>query len=162
MDKSSGSPSSQFGESVSIITAKLGDKENAMPATWVIPVSFSPKLVAVNIAPERFTHDMIKESKKFGVCLLAEDQVDLSRKLGSCSGLDTDKLTNLGKFYGDLGVPLLEDCVACMECSVTDEVKEGDHTVFTGEVVNLYTTDKKPLLLFRGEYLKTGDSLGSY
>lgn len=162
MDKSTGSFSGNFAESVALITAKLGDKENAMPATWCIPVSFSPPLVAVNIAPERFTHDMIKESKKFGVCLLAEDQVELSRKLGSISGRSKDKLKDLDIFYGELGVPLIEGCVACLECSVTDEVREGDHTVFTGEVKNSYTTNNKPLLLFRGEYLKTGDSLGSY
>ena len=162
MDKSGGSPSSQFGECVALITAKLGDKENAMPATWTIPVSFSPRLVAINIAPERFTHDMIKESKKFAINLLADDQMSLSKKLGSSSGKDTDKLTNVSKFYGDLDVPLIEGCVACMECKVVDEVKEGDHTVFTGEVINLYTTDKKPLLLFRGNYHKLGDSLGPY
>jgi flavin reductase (DIM6/NTAB) family NADH-FMN oxidoreductase RutF len=162
MEKSKGSFSGNFAESVALITAKLGDKENAMPATWCIPVSFSPPLVAVNIAPERFTHDMIKESKKFGVCLFAEDQVELSRKLGSISGRTKDKFTDLDIFYGDLGVPLLEGCTACLECNVTDSVIEGDHTVFTGEVKNIYTTDKKSLLLFRGEYLKTGDSLGSY
>jgi flavin reductase (DIM6/NTAB) family NADH-FMN oxidoreductase RutF len=162
MEKSTGSFSGNFAESVAMITAKLGDKENAMPATWCIPVSFKPPLVAVNISPERFTHDMVKESKKFGVCLLAEDQVELSRKLGSESGRNKDKLKGLDIFYGDLEVPLIEGCTACMECSVNDEVKEGDHTVFTGEVKNLYTTNKKPLLLFRGEYLKTDESLGPY
>jgi len=162
MKKSSGSPSSQFAECVALITAKLGDKENAMPVTWAIPVSFSPRLVAVNISPERFTHDLIRESRMFGICLLADDQVDVSRYAGSCSGRDTQKFEKIPSFNGDAGLPLVEGAVACMECRVVDAVTEGDHTVFTGEVINLYTTEKGPLLLFRGAYRKMGVSLGSY
>jgi flavin reductase (DIM6/NTAB) family NADH-FMN oxidoreductase RutF len=162
MKKTIGPPSSWFAECVALISAKNGDKENAMPATWAIPVSFNPQLVAVNIAPARFTHDMIRDSGRFGVNLLAEDQVELSRKLGSCSGRDTDKLDGIDIFYGELDVPLIEGCVAAMECEVVDTVTEGDHTVFTGQVKDLYTTNKKPLLLFRGEYFAQGKSLGSY
>ncbi len=162
MNKSNASPSSQFAECVALITAKLGDKENAMPATWAIPVSFSPKLVAVNIAPERFTHDMIKESGKFGVCLLADGQMDLSKYAGSCSGRDTEKFDRIPSFRGETGLPLVQGAVACMECRVVDAVTEGDHTVFTGEVINLYAAEKKPLLLFRGEYHRLGGSLGRY
>jgi flavin reductase (DIM6/NTAB) family NADH-FMN oxidoreductase RutF len=162
MKKSNAQFSSLFAESVTVITAKLGDRENAMPATWCIPVSFNPPMLAVSISPERFTHDMVKESKKFGVCLLSEQQAELSRKLGSASGRDTNKLKGLDIFYGDMGVPLIEGCVACMECSVSDEAREGDHTVFTGEVKSLYTSDKKPLLLFKGGYMKSVQSLGGY
>ncbi len=163
MEKSKGSPSSQFAECVAMITAKHGEKENAMPASWAVPVSFSPKLVAVNISPERFTHDMVKESGRFGVCLLAEDQAELSKYAGSCSGRDTDKFENIPSFRGDAGLPLVEGAAACMECRVADAVKEGDHTVFTGQVLNLYTDEsKKPLLLFRGEYRKLGEFLGEH
>lgn len=162
MERSDERPSSQFGVCVAMITAKLGDKENAMPATWTIPVSFSPKLVAINIGLQRYTHEMIRDSKKFAINLLAEDQVGLARYAGSHSGSDTDKFKEIPKFYGELDIPLVEGCVASLECKVVDQVKEGDHTVFTGEVANLYTTDKKPLLMFRGEYFKLGESLGSY
>jgi len=106
---------------------------------------------------------MIKESGMFGVCLLAGDQVELSRYAGSCSGRDAQKFERIPHFRGDAGLPLVEGAVACMECRVVDSVTEGDHTVFTGEMINLYADNtKKPLLLFRGEYYKLGKSLGTY
>jgi flavin reductase (DIM6/NTAB) family NADH-FMN oxidoreductase RutF len=145
-----------------MVTSKLGDRENAMPASWNIPVSFDPDLIAVNISPDRFSHDMIKESGKFGLNLLAADQVGLSRYAGSCSGRDTDKFKEIPHFYGELGMPLVKDCTASLECEVVDEVKEGDHTVFTGKVIKSYTAGKDPLLLFRGEYFRLGESLGGY
>lgn len=145
-----------------MITSKLGDRENAMPATWNIPVSFDPDLVAIYISPDRFSHDMIKESGKFGLNLLAADQVGLSRYAGSCSGKDTNKFIEIPHFYGESGLPLVKDSVASFECEVVDEIKEGDHTVFTGKVTKSYTTKKDPLILFRGDYYKLGESLGSY
>ncbi len=163
MEKSKGSAWGNFGDCVAMVTARLGDKENAMPATWVIPVSFSPQFVAVNIAPPRYTHDMIKKSKKFAVSILADDQMELSRYAGSCSGKTTDKFKKIKKFYGESGVPLIKGSVACIECEVVDEVNEGDHTVFTGKVLNTYSDENKgPLVLFRGKYFVLGKSLGSY
>jgi len=166
MKKSKSPVMGDFCDHVTVVTAKLGEKENVMPATWAVSVSFSPQLVAVNIAPERYTHGMIKKSGKFGLCLLADDQADVSRKLSSCSGRDANKFSKfkeLKKFYGETGIPLIDGCVACIECKVVDAVTEGDHTVFTGEVVNIYADEKKkPLLLFRGGYFSVGESKGSY
>jgi len=163
MKKTKEHPWSLFADHVTLVTAKLGDRENAMPATWAVSVSFSPPLVAVSVAPERFTHDMIKESGRFGLCLLAEDQADLSRYAGSVSGRKADKLKKLKTFKGELDVPLPEGCVACLECEVVDEVKEGDHTIFIGRAVNTYSDEsKKPLLFHKGSYYALGKSLGGY
>lgn len=162
MEKCKESPCSQFAEGVAMVTAKFVRKENAMPASWTVPVSFKPKLVSISIAPERYTHDLVKDSGKFGLCLLAEDQKELAEYAGSCSGRDADKFEKIPKFYGKLEIPLVEGAAACLECKVVDAAEEGDHTVFTGEVVNLFATKKKPLVLFRGDYYELGKRLGSY
>jgi flavin reductase (DIM6/NTAB) family NADH-FMN oxidoreductase RutF len=155
---------SQFAECVGVVTAAYGGKENAMPATWCAPVSFSPTMVTIHISPARFTHELVKRSKEFGLNLLAEDQVPTSRFAGSCSGRDTNKIEKMDVFHGEkIKAPLLKGCVANMECKVVDAVEAGDHTIFVGRVENLYYDgDKRPLLLFRGGYHKLGDSLGKY
>lgn len=162
MKESTAPFSSMFAESVAMVTVLVDGRENAMPATWAIPVSFSPPLLAVNIAPQRHTHDMIKESRKFGISLLADDQAELSRYAGSCSGRNTDKFKELPKFYGATGAPLIPGAAACFECELVDSVTEGDHSVFTGKVISQYVSDKLPLLLFSGKYFSLGKSLGKY
>lgn len=156
-------PWGEFADHVTLLTAKHGEKENVMPASWAVVISYKPPLVSVNISPLRHTYDLVKKSSKFALNLLAEDQVELSRFAGSCSGRNTDKFKKLKKFYGETGVPLIEGCQACVECKVVDVVKQGDHDVFTGEVVNSYVDEsKKPLLLFRQTYYKIGASLGGW
>ena len=89
---------SQFAECVSLISASDGVKGNIMPAAWCAPVSFYPTMVVVNISPDRYTHDLIKKSKEFGVNILSEDQMGLSKFAGSCSGRTVDKLKNMKTF----------------------------------------------------------------
>ncbi len=158
--------SSYFAESVAIITAKYREKENGMPATWVIPVSFSPPLLAVSVSPKRYTHRMIRNSGVFGVNLLSDAQTSLSKSMGACTGAKKDKLSLPGAdvFYGELGVPLLRNSIASIECRLVDERPEGDHTLFVGEVVNSYVNDANlpPLLYFRESYYSLGRFLSGY
>jgi flavin reductase (DIM6/NTAB) family NADH-FMN oxidoreductase RutF len=157
---------SEFAESVTVVTVKKGDKLNAMTAAWAIPVSHRPALVVVHIAPQRYTHDLIMETKEFGLSVLAEDQVELSQHAGTTSGRSTDK------FDGDMlvpkpskliGAPVLEGCAATMECKLEKAISMGDHTIFVGRVVAMdRDLDRKPLILHRGTYYCLGESTGSY
>ncbi|MGD8628021.1 MAG: flavin reductase family protein [bacterium] len=157
---------SEFAESVAVVTVKKDGKINAMTAAWTIPVSHRPTLVVVHIAPQRFTHDIIMETKEFGLSVLAEDQVEVSQHAGTLSGRNVDK------FEGDklkpkpskvIGPPVLEGCSATMECKLEKAIAMGDHTIFVGRVVAMERDpEKKPLLLHRGVYYRLGDSVGKY
>ncbi len=157
---------SEFAESVAIVTAKRGDKVNAMTAAWTVPVSHRPALVVVHIAPQRFTHDMIVESKEFGLSILADDQVDLSQHAGTLSGRKLDKFASgilKSKQSKVIEAPVLEGCAATMECKLEKAISMGDHTIFVGRVVALEKDpDKKPLILHRGVYYKLGETVGRY
>ena len=45
---------------VVVITAKSGERINGMTAAWIMQCSFDPAMVAVSIAPERFTYELIR------------------------------------------------------------------------------------------------------
>ena len=157
---------SEFAESVSVVTVKKDGKLNAMTAAWAIPVSHRPALVVVHIAPQRYTHDVIMETREFGLSILAEDQVEASQHAGTLSGRKVDK------FDGDvlrakpskmIDTPVLDGCAATMECKLEKAIAMGDHTIFVGRVVAMEKdSDKKPLLLHRGIYYKLGESVGKY
>ena len=157
---------SEFAESVSVVTVVRNGKLNAMTAAWAIPVSHRPALVVVHIAPQRYTHDIIMETKEFGLSILAEDQMDVSQHAGTVSGRKVDK------FAGDvlkpkpskmIDAPVLEGCAATMECKLEKAIAMGDHTIFVGRVVAMEQDPaKKPLIIHRGVYYRFGDSVGRY
>jgi len=150
-----------FSLGVTVVSVKSKDEINAMTASWASPVSFSPPLITVNISPGRATHNMIAESGKFVLNLLAEDQMKLAEYLGSCSGRDTNKFEEGGIEYavgGKTDAPLISGCVASLECELYDKIKAGDHTIFVGEVLSVVEgdSDKKPLLYHKSIFQRIG------
>jgi flavin reductase (DIM6/NTAB) family NADH-FMN oxidoreductase RutF len=157
---------SEFSESVTVVTVKKGDKLNAMTAAWAIPVSHRPALVVVHIAPQRYTHDLIMEAKEFSLSVLAEDQMEISQHAGTTTGRKIDKFAKgvmKQKPSKLIAAPVLEGCAATMECKLEKAIAMGDHTIFVGRVVAMERDlNKKPLTLHRGTYYRLGDSVGKY
>ncbi|HAG07425.1 MAG: Flavin reductase domain protein FMN-binding protein [Clostridia bacterium 62_21] len=92
----------------------------------------------VSITPERYTYELIQRSGEFVVSILAEDQAEIANFCGSRSGRDVDKVSALGlktRPGQAVKVPLLEDCLANVECRVAATHPAGDHVLFVGEVV---------------------------
>ena len=157
---------SEFAEPVTVVTTMKDGKPNAMTAAWVVPVSHRPPLVVVHIAPQRYTHDIIMETKEFGLCVLADDQVAVSQHAGTVSGRKVNKFdgpTLEPKPSSVIDAPVLAGCAATMECKLEKAISMGDHTIFVGRVVAMETdSDKRPLLLHKGLYYGLGESVGKY
>ncbi|MBM4274890.1 MAG: flavin reductase [Deltaproteobacteria bacterium] len=120
---------------VYVVTTRLGDKVNGMTASWVSQVSLKPLLVMVSIAPPRYSHDLIKESRVFAINALRPDQVDLGKRFGYKSGRQLDKFAGLDWLAAATGAPILPQAYAYLDCRLTDTFTAGDHTLFIGEVV---------------------------
>ncbi len=139
---------------VYIITVRTKEKMNGMTASWVSQVSFMPLILMVAIAPERYTHGLIKESGYFAINTLADDQIDLARHFGFTSGRTSNKFEGLSHFNAPNGSPVLEKALAFFECKLADTFDAGDHSLFIGNVVEakLLKGDKKPLLFYWDDY----------
>jgi flavin reductase (DIM6/NTAB) family NADH-FMN oxidoreductase RutF len=52
------------------------------------------------------------------------------------------------------GIPLLEDTILRLTCSVVASYITGDHTIFVGEAESAEMSEGEPLVFYRGEYRK--------
>ncbi|MEX2158716.1 MAG: flavin reductase family protein [Dehalococcoidia bacterium] len=126
------------GGPVTLLTTAWRGNYNVMPAAFVTPVSFEPPLVAVAVHPSRHTHDMIRYSEEFALNIPSRELLHHCQYLGSVTGREMNKLelTKLPTFRArQVEAPLLEGCVAYIECGVHDAYTTGDHTLFIGKVV---------------------------
>lgn len=139
---------------VYIITTRTKEKINGMTAAWVSQVSFQPLLLIASIAPERHTHDLIKESGYFAINTLAEGQEDLAKHFGLKSGRKVNKFKDISYFDASNGSPVLKEALAFFECKVIETFVAGDHTLFIGNVVEakILNSEKKPLIFRWEEY----------
>jgi len=158
--------SSQFPDPIALITAKSGDRVNVMTAGWTTPVSSNPPILMVSIAPQRYTHDLILESREFGLSILAEDQKHLSELAGTLSGTKVNKIgrPEFELIEADkIGAPLIAGARAWIECSLDSHHTVGDHTVFYGKVLKTtFDNTKSPLVLFFRKYYGLGEVKGLY
>lgn len=109
-----------------------------MPAAFVTPLSFDPPLIGLAVQPSRHSYDMIRSSEQFALNIPSRRLLHHVQYLGSVSGRDVDKLelTKLPTFKATrVEAPLIEGCVAYVECGVEDALRVGDHVLFVGQVL---------------------------
>lgn len=104
----------------------------------------SPALAAFIAAP------------RFAVNVLAEAQVDLSRRFASRL---PDKFTEGAWTLGAQGAPVLAGCAAVFECETVSHQPAGDHRLFIGRVLAVTESALPPLVFQGGHYHLLGEVL---
>ncbi len=112
-------------------------------------VSLEPLLVLVCFDKRLSSLQAFKDSERFGISMLSKDQEDLSRMFAK---REAERPLSL-YFEGRLGMPLLRNSMAVMECETKDIYPGGDHLIFLAEVKYAEVLHaEEPLLYFRGKY----------
>ncbi len=122
-----------------LVTVRYRDKVNTMPAAWTAPVSYHPPRVGIAIAPSHLTHDLIRRSEAFALNFPGRPLAEAVHRAGQLSGNDVDnKIEALGLTEADpdaIDAPLIEECLAHIECGLIEAIELGDHTWFVGEIL---------------------------
>lgn len=148
-----------FATGVTVITTRAGDVLQGMTANAVTSLSLDPVLVLVCVDKETHSHRVLEQGGAFAVNILAEHQEDVSRLFARRAEPETGTLRGVPFRIGVTGVPVLEDCLAYIECRVADVLEGGDHSIFLGEVVDEgVVNDVRPLLFYRGAYHALADA----
>lgn len=149
------------GGPVALVTTRWRDQTDVMPAIWHTPLSRTPPLLGVVVHPSRHTHDMIRFSEQFALNFPARELINHTQYFGTVSGGDVGKLdlARLDTFRAaKIDTPLIEPCIAWIECGLQDTYLIGDHTLFIGRILvvqanegafeqtwTLESSDAKPL-----------------
>ncbi len=124
-----------------LLVSKSRGKVNVMACSWITPVSEDPPLVAVAVGRESLTNQLIRESREFTVNIPPASMLSQVWKAGTTSGRRVDKVRELGLRLSDpraVSTPVIEGCMASLECVVVREVEAGECTLFIGEVKAAY------------------------
>lgn len=123
---------------VVLVTSQAGGRPNIITLAWTVPTSFTPPMVAISVAPQRYSHGLISRSREFVVNIPTMELARETLFCGRNSGRDCDKFKETGLTpipAKKVSPPLIKECVAHLECRVAKSVETGDHTLFIGEVL---------------------------
>lgn len=144
-----------------IISSKKDEKLNGMIATTASQVTAAPPRIIVTISKENLSHEMIMESRKFGVSVLRKDtELTFVGRFGFKSGRISDKFEGLNYKMGVTGVPIvLDNAISYYEAEVVDTIDVGTHTIFVGDVKDAQKlSDEEPMTYDYYHKIKGGKS----
>ena len=142
-----------FTTGVTVITTGRDGSYHAMTANAFTSLSLEPLTVLVSVEKSAHTYPVIDTSGAFTVNILAQDQEEVSRLFASKATQERHSLKDTPFTLGKNGVPMLEGCLAYIQCSTIQKFDGWDHTIYIGEVVDARVArDVPPLVYFRSSY----------
>lgn len=119
-------------------------------------LSLEPPLVLWSLRIESPSLPSFRAAGHFAVNVLAEHQLDLSRRFATTSvhKFDAGRWTT-----GQSGAPVLTGALAILECATESVEQRGDHVLFVGAVRHVTAHAGPPLLFQAGRYRRLGDLL---
>jgi flavin reductase (DIM6/NTAB) family NADH-FMN oxidoreductase RutF len=140
---------SQWASGVTVITTLRGGLAHGMTASSFSSLSLDPPLVLVSVYQRARLHQLLPETGRYGVNILADGQDALSSHFAGRPAEDLEI-----PWIEAEGLPFLDGAVAHVACDVFDAHPGGDHIIYIGRITHAQVwPDREPLLYHRGKYV---------
>ena len=80
---------------VMVSCKKQDSKANIITVAWAGTICSEPAMVSISVRPERYSHDIIAETKEFVINLVTRQLTQACDWCGVKSGRDVDKLKEM-------------------------------------------------------------------
>ena len=121
-------------------------------------VSLSPALVLWSLSLRSPNLSNFLQAPHFAINILAADQREISQRFAQSIA---NKFEGVDQVTGKLGLPLIANAAAHLECRNETRYYSGDHVIFIGHVLHYAYRQCEPLLFCSGRYAtmeREGDS----
>lgn len=164
---------------VMVSCGREGEKPNIVTVAWAGTVCSDPVMVSISVRPERYSYDIIKETREFVINLTTRELTRATDWCGVKSGRDVDKFAEMNLTAGPANhlkyAPVIAESPVNLECRVTEIQELGSHHMFLAEVVGVQVSEKflddtgkfelnaTDLVAYsHGEYFVLGEKLGKF
>lgn len=134
---------------VVLVTTQGDTGPNIMTISWTMVLDFTPKL-AITTGPWNHSFAALTTTRECVLAIPTADMIDTVVGIGMCSGTDTDKfdrfsLTPLKS--KKVSAPRIKQCLANIECRVTDIIPAHNILVLEGVAAGYNATHKDKRLI---------------
>ena len=121
------------------------EKSNIITVAWTGVINTNPAMVYISVRPERYSHNIIKESKEFVINLTNEQLAYATDWCGVKSGRNVDKFESMHltkQKANFVNCPMIEEAPVSIECKVKEIKELGSHNMFLAEVLAVNADEK--------------------
>jgi flavin reductase (DIM6/NTAB) family NADH-FMN oxidoreductase RutF len=149
----------RLAKAVVVITTKQDGLRHAMAATAVSELSMNPPSMLICVNQTASLHPVLASGSDFCINILDAAHMHIS---AACSGkMKGEARFDVGSWADtSIDVPRLEDAQASFVCRQTKQVEYGSHSIFIGDVVEVFSSPVvDPLVYVDGRYTRVGDDI---
>jgi flavin reductase (DIM6/NTAB) family NADH-FMN oxidoreductase RutF len=147
----------QFATGVTVVTTRApGGAFVGLTVNSFSALSLEPPLILWSLRCSSPSLPVFEAADRFVVNVLAEAQVEVSRRFASPQA---DKFEGVPHAENAWGLPLLHGASAWFECRTVSRQIAGDHCLFIAEVERFTLSEAAPLLFHAGGYFALGSRL---
>jgi len=146
----------QFATGVTIVCTRAPNgRYVGFTANSFNSVSLDPPLILWTISRRSGSLGAFETAERYAVNVLSSEQTDLARRF---SHPHADRFAGVAHRLGWSDAPLIDGCVAWLECRHHARHTAGDHVVFVGEVVTVERARGHALIFHQGRFTSTESS----
>ncbi len=119
---------------VILVTTRDQGKNNVMTISWHMVTDFTPT-IALTTGPWNYSFRALIDTKECVLAIPTADMAETVVGVGDCSGAQVDKFKEFGLTplpASSVKAPLISECLACLECRVTDYLESKDIFILEG------------------------------
>ena len=128
-----------------MVTSGNMEKSNIMTVAWTGILNTNPAMCYISVRPERYSYELIKETKEFVINLTNEKLAFATDWCGVRSGKDFDKFKEMKltkESAKHVKCPLIKESPVSIECKVKEIKELGSHHMFVAEVLSIDADEK--------------------
>lgn len=163
---------------VMVSCGRKHERPNIITVAWTGTICTNPPMVYISVRPERYSYNILKETREFVINLTTKELVMATDYCGVTSGRDVDKFIEM-KLTPETSkivkAPAIAESPVNIECQVTEILELGSHHMFLAQVVQVHVKEalldetgrlaleRAELLHYsHGEYYSQGERLGTF
>ena len=154
------------------------EKSNIITVAWTGIINTDKPMCYISVRKERYSHDIIKNTKEFVINLTNQDLVYATDWCGVKTGAKVDKFKEMkltkenAKF---VKCPLIKESPVSIECRVKEIKELGSHDMFMAEILSIdaeeayidekgaFNITKCNLITYaNGKYFTLGKQVGKF
>ena len=163
---------------VMVSVADQNHRPNIITVAWAGTICSDPAMLSISVRKNRYSYDIIKETKEFVVNLTTKQLCRATDYCGVKSGKDVDKFKEMNLTPSKsktISAPGISESPVSLERKVKQVLELGSHDMFLAEVTAVsvdpkYMDEKGKFHLndigltaySHGEYFKLGEKIGSF
>ena len=140
---------SKFSTGITVICIKNNNFIYGKTVNSFNSLSLNPPMVLFSLGNYSSSIEQFSKTKFLSINILSSKQKKLSNNFAS----SYPNLEDVNFIEGNNKTAIIPNCIANLECELTDKIKKGDHIIFICKILELQFNDKlKPLLYFNSKY----------